>query len=299
VADGLLYALPATAVIVAWIVGLSALGVFTADDVKAWRRLASLRGFALPRSRIEKAALRAPILQRVEKELDLSRLLAIADRRGTPAGFLGQSMALALFVLALLLAVDAAARSIVGDWPLSPWVILLLGLGLLPLSVVELRQAAHRNQEIANRTLGDMMMSVAVMTDSRGLQVEDAVRVMSRCARSSSLENLIDKRGFKRLVPEAYTSSVDLFRLVGERYGIASLVALADATAITQVGVPERAAFSRFALSVYQGRLAEARVKSARAKILVTLPVAGMLIPLLLLIGAPTFAAITGGLQGG
>jgi hypothetical protein len=298
-ADGVLFALPAVGVIAVWVLGLSALGVFTADDVKAWRRLASLRGLALPRSRIEKAAQRAPILQRLERELDLSRLLAIADRGGTPAGFLGQSMALALFTVALLLAVDAAGRGVAGDWPVSPWVILLLGLGLLPLSVLELRQAARRNQEMVNRTLGDMMMSVAVMTDSRGLQVEDAVRVMSRCARHSALENLIDKRGFKRLVPETYGSTLELFRKVGERYGIASMVALADTTATTYVGVPERAAFSRFALGVYQERLADARVRSARAKTLVTLPVAGMLIPLLLLIGAPTFAAITNGLQGG
>jgi hypothetical protein len=50
------------------------------------------------------------------------------------------------------------------------------------------------------------------------------------------------------------------------------------------------------ARAVYQNRLAEARFRAARAKTLVTIPVAMMLIPLLILIGAPVFATISGGL---
>jgi hypothetical protein len=50
------------------------------------------------------------------------------------------------------------------------------------------------------------------------------------------------------------------------------------------------------ARAVYQQRLAESRFHAARAKTLVTIPVAMMLIPLLLLIGAPIFATISGGL---
>ena len=68
--------------------------------------------------------------------------------------------------------------------------------------------------------------------------------------------------------------------------------------ATTNVGVPDRVAYTRLALTVYQERLADARVRAARARILITLPIAGMLVPLLLLIGAPTFHAISAGLGG-
>ena len=52
-----------------------------------------------------------------------------------------------------------------------------------PLALSDLRRRAREARETSGRTLGDMLMTVAVMTDSRGLQLDDAVRVMSRCAR--------------------------------------------------------------------------------------------------------------------
>ena len=78
--------------------------------------------------------------------------------------------------------------------------------------------------------------------------------------------------------------------------GIREFADVAEAAATTNVGVPNRVAYTRLALTVYQERLADARVRAARARILITLPIAGMLIPLLLLIGAPTFQAISSGL---
>jgi len=58
----------------------------------------------------------------------------------------------------------------------------------------------------------------------------------------------------------------------------------------------ERETYTRVARAVYHNRLAEARFRAARAKTLVTIPVAMMLLPLLILIGAPVFATISGGL---
>lgn len=141
-------------------------------------------------------------------------------------------------------------------------------------------------------------MAVAVMTDSRGLQLDDAVRVMSRCARDAALQNLLDRGGYKRLAGSSYRSTAEKYRLIGDAYQIREFTELADAAATTNVGVPDRVAYTRLALTVYQERLADARVHAARARILITLPIAGMLIPLLLLIGAPTFNAISSGLGG-
>jgi hypothetical protein len=144
-----------------------------------------------------------------------------------------------------------------------------------------------------------MLMMTAVMTDARGLQLSDAVRILSRCAVSHELQTLVDREGWRRLIHEDVRSTIELYHLIGSQYQIPMFVQLADAAATTNVGFPEREAYTRLAVSFYRDKLGDARLRAARAKILVTLPVAGMLIPLLLLIGAPTFQAVTQGLQGG
>ena len=92
---------------------------------------------------------------------------------------------------------------------------------------------------------------------------------------------------------------MDLYRRIGEEFRIDAFIVVADALTSTHVGIAERDMYTRVARGVYQQRLAQAQVRAARARILVTLPVAGMLIPLLLLLGAPTFQSITSGLGGG
>jgi hypothetical protein len=298
-AEALPYAALAALVVLVWAGVLIMLDIFTPDDVRAWRRLSVMRGYATPRSPIEKAAVRVPALRRLLDELDLERLLAIAVREQRPLAFLGRAVAQALAVFAVVLGGDALARGATGDWPLPPWFAGLLALAMLPLSVVELRRAASRAQEACTKTLGDMMMMVAAITDSRGFQLGDAVRILSRCARDDALQQLVDAGGWKRLVHERPRSTLELYRLIGDRYRLSLFTGLADVITTTDVGFPERDAFTRLAISVYQERLADARLRSARAKVLVTLPVAGMLVPLLLLIGAPTFAVILHGFQGG
>jgi hypothetical protein len=293
------YVLIAVTAVAVWCFGLIFLDIFTPADVRAWRRLSSLRGYVGHASILTKAVERAPALHHVQRELDLQRLLALAGKRESPLGFLGRSSSLAVGACAVLFTADSLARALSGDWPIAPWLIVAAGLALLPLSIVHLRLSAHRAQDGSTRTLGDMMMIVAVMTDARGFQLDDAIRILSRCSRDLHLRDLLDREGFRRLVPGAYKSTVEKYQLVGDRYAIPELVRLSEAAASANIGIAERDIYTQVALTIYRERLAEARMRSARAKILVTLPVAGMLIPLLLLIGAPTFSAISSGIQGG
>jgi hypothetical protein len=297
-AEAIPYAVVAMLAVGAWVGGVALLDVFTAADARAWRRIAQLRGFASRGSAFERVARRAPMLKRLQSELDLERLLGQANSHETPASFLARTGAISLMTFALLLAAIAGARALEGEWPVAPWASVLIALLILPLSLVDLRRRARRARESSARTLGDMLMAVAVMTDSRGLQLDDAVKVMSRCARDDALQELLDRGGFKRLAGNAYRSTAEKYRLIGDAYGIREFVDVADAAAATNVGVPDRVAYTRLALTVYQERLADARVQAARARILITLPIAGMLVPLLLLIGAPTFHAISAGLAG-
>lgn len=297
-ADAIPYAAVAILVIGGWVAGIGLLDVFTAADARAWRRMTHLRGFATRASTLERVARRAPMLARLQTELDLERLLGQANSKETPTSFLARSGAISLMTFALLLAAASAGRALEGVWPAPPWAAIVVAALILPMSVSDLRRRAGREREDSARTLGDMLMAVAVMTDSRGLQLDDAVRVMSRCARDNALQNLLDRGGFKRLAGTSFRSTAEKYRHIGNAYRIREFADVADAAATTDVGVPNRVAYTRLALTVYQERLADARVHAARARILITLPIAGMLIPLLLLIGAPTFHAISAGLGG-
>ncbi|HEX6539123.1 MAG TPA: hypothetical protein VF155_08090 [Candidatus Dormibacteraeota bacterium] len=297
--EALPYIAGALGALAVWWLLLSRLGVFLPEDVRAWRRLAALRGHPLPETRFEQTVKHARWLRRAQHELDLDRLLARACRDDTELAFVGKSAALALVVFALCLLIDAAARAAQGTWLAPPWLAIVLGFAVLPISLLELRGAARRSGLAVSATLADMLMQVAVITDTRGLQLHDAVRMLARCAHDPSLARLVDQESYRRLAPGPHRSTVEMYRAIGSAYGIDTLSQLADAAASTNVGIPERQAFTHLALGVYAHRLGHARMRAARAKVLVTLPVAAMLIPLLLLIAAPTFQAVSGGLGGG
>ena len=90
------YVTLAVVTVVAWTAGLTLLDVFTPEDVRAWKRLSALRGYAARRSAVERLAYRTPVVQRLQSGLDLQRLLALTGRRDTPLSFLSRSAALAL-----------------------------------------------------------------------------------------------------------------------------------------------------------------------------------------------------------
>ncbi len=297
-ADVLPYAAVAVLVIGAWAIGVALLDLFVPADARAWQRMTRLRGYATRGSVLERVSRRAPMLRSLQRDLDLERLLAQANSDDTPTSFVARTGALSLMVFAALLAALAAGRAVTGSWPAAPWLAVALGAGVVPAKLYDLRRNSRRTQERTARVLGDSLMAVAVMTDTRGLQLDDALRIMSRCAWDESLQRLVDHGGFERLAHGSFRSSSEKYLLIGEAYRIREFNQVADAIATTNVGVSEREAYTRLALSIYQERLADARVRGARARILITLPIAGMLIPLLMLIGAPTFHAISSGLGG-
>lgn len=292
------YALVAIALVAVWAGMLAKLGVFTPPEVRAWQRIAALRGFAQPAGRFERAAERSRVLQQLRDELNLSRLLAEADRPETETGFISRSAFQALVGVTIVVVVDASLRLQGGDFPVPLWCAALVGAAIFLGRISALRTAAQSRRTRADHALGDMMTMVAVITDGRGLQVDDAVRILARCATRSDLHTLVDG-GWRRLVTTSPRSTVDLYRAIADEYRLSRFRQVADAMATTNVGMAERVTYTRVAQAVYQQRLVEARIHAARARILVTLPVAGMLIPLLLLLGAPTFSSITAGLGGG
>jgi hypothetical protein len=289
---------PLLLVLAGWIAGLIYFDAFTPADVQGWRRLAAMRGYPVARSRFEKAIREASFVKRLQEELDLNRLLAIAGMEETPYAFLGRIAAVSLAIFGVMLIADVSYRAWQGDWFLGigPWICLFVGIGVYVINIYRLRARATMRRTQADRALGDSLMLVGIMTDGRGLQLEDAIRILSRCIENDSLERIVDHQGWKRLVKKPYGNTIELYRLIASEYGVPMFGQVADAAANTNVGMAEREMFTRLSKAVYGHRLADAREKAARSKILVTLPVAGMLIPLLVLIGAPALTSIAQGL---
>lgn len=299
-AETLPYATLSVLVVIAWFAGLARLDAFTPQDVRAWKRLSALRGYAATQGRLERLARRTGLLQRLQQELDLQRLLAMAGRRETPLGFLALCLGAALVTTGVMTGIDLAWRAASGDWLLGagPWVG-LLGLVAAPAALIAgLRQAACRRRERAGRALGDMMMLVAILTDGRGLQLEDAVRILARCLTGAELASLVEGEGWRPLVDRGRAGTIELYRMIAREYRIPVFATVADAAANTNLGFSERETYTGVARGVYAQRLAEARLRAARAKTLVTMPIAAMLLPLLLLLGAPAVSTIAGGLAG-
>lgn len=296
--DFWLFAAVSVAVVVVWAALLARLGLLSASDVRAWRRLAAMRGYERPASRLERVARGSALLRRVQDELDLGRLLAQAGRHETEAAFLGRTVFVALAAFAVAVALDTTVRLQSGDFVAPPWVALLVAAGAVCARFAALRGAARRRRDAADSALGDMMMLVAVITDGRGLQLDDAVRILARCTPNPALSSLVEG-GWQRLVGARPHSTEELYRAIATAFDVPTFTLVADAVATTNVGIGERVTYTRVAQAVYQHRLGQARVRAARARILVTLPVAGMLLPLLLLLGAPTFESLAAGLGAG
>src|ERR1700676_167753 len=151
---------------------MARLGYLTGADVRAWRRLAALRGYSQPQTRLERAAVHSGAIRSLQAELGLRRLLAVADRDETDSAFLARTVFLALLTLTVALALETTSRVGSGAFIVPPWFAALLAVAVVLLRFAVLRAAARGRRENADRALGDMMMFVAIMTDGRGLQVE-------------------------------------------------------------------------------------------------------------------------------
>ncbi|MGC8461475.1 MAG: hypothetical protein ACP5OR_06505 [Candidatus Dormibacteria bacterium] len=292
------YIVIAAVIVFAWWIAILQLDVFTPPDIRAWRSLSGMRGYAGPVGTLERLATRSALLGRIQKGLDLARLLPIANYNVTPLGFISQTAVVGLIACAVYMALEMLGYFTGGGWYFPPAYVILVFIFVYVFAILRLQRTARSRQETANKTISDMLMMVAIMTDGRGLQVEDAVKILSRCTEDGTLQTIVDDRGWTKLIKTPHKSTAELYRMIGDAYEIPMFTMLSDALLNTNVGLAERNTFTNLARISYERRLTEAKMNAARAKILVTIPVAGMLLPLLVLIGFPAFQSIAAGIGG-
>lgn len=292
-------ALIAVAVGAAWVLVLWRLGVYTHPAVLSWQRLARLRGLADRRPLGDRLGDRLPLLRRARVETDVGRLLAIAARPESPAGWLLRTASLAGLALAAVLALDEIAVLAGQRPPLPPAAGLLAAACVALLAYARLRARASERQRALGRAVADSLPHLAVMTFHHRVPVSEALLIFARCQRDRSLHDLLAGDAWRPLVerqPDSAAQSTALeYERIGQAYAVPMFVALGAAVRrVTERGLAGQDVYTNLARASYGERLATARVAAAQAKTLIVIPMGLMIVPVLVLIGAPLVASLGG-----
>jgi len=289
------------------VVGLWYLGLYTHPAVRSWQRLARLRGLADRRHWGERVGARLPLLRRAQEETDIERLLAIAGRDESAAAWLLRVAFQAGLALITVLVLDEAAL-LVGQRPaLPPGVGLLAAACLVLLAYLRLRRQATDRQQALSNAISDSLPHLAVMTFHHRVPVSEALLIFARCHRERVLYRLLTSvasPGIHEEVAGAHSpplaamqarSTALIYEQIGLAYGVPMFTALGSAVRrVTERGLTGRDVYTGLARTAFGERLAEARVTAAQTKTLIVIPMGLMIIPVLVLIGAPLVASIAG-----
>jgi hypothetical protein len=292
-------ALIAVAVGGAWVAALWYLGLYTHPAVLSWQRLARLRGLADRRPFGDRLGDRLPLLRRAQEETDVGRLLAIAARGESPTGWLLRTASYAGLALAAVLAVDELAV-LTGQRPALPPAAGLVAAGCVALlAYARLRGQASERQRALGRAVADSLPHLAVMTFHHRVPVSEALLIFARCQRDPTLHELLSGDAWRPLVERLPSSSPQSTALeyerIGQAYGVPMFVALGSAVRrVTERGLAGQDVYTGLARTSYGERLAAARVAAAQAKTLIVIPMGLMIVPVLVLIGAPLVASLGG-----
>jgi hypothetical protein len=297
----------AAAVGLLWIGGLWLLGAYTPPALVTWRRLARYRGLADERPLGERLADHVPAVRRLQDEIDLGRLLGIAGVAQGPTAWLLKTLFVSGMACVVVLGLDEALLLSFGQLPYPPWLGLAAGAALAMLAYVNLRTQARARQRVLGRAVADSLVHIAVVTYHQRIPLSEALRIFARCHDDGALLGLLADDGWRRLADAAPTgpanpgnqtalpTTASTYERIGAAYGIPMFIALAAVLRrVTEKGLSSREAYTQLARSTYLEVLAEARVQAAQAKTLIVIPMGLMIIPILLLIGAPLLAALSG-----
>jgi hypothetical protein len=144
------------------------------------------------------------------------------------------------------------------------------------------------------------------MTYHHRVPVSEALLVFARCQRDPSLHQLLSDPGWRDLLgsqaptagvaePGRPESTALIYEKMGAALGVPMFAALGSAVRrVSERGLSSQEVLTRLAYATYSERLVQARVAAAQAKTLIVIPMGLMIVPVLLLIGAPLVATLSG-----
>ncbi|HEY4028469.1 MAG TPA: hypothetical protein VGO86_18725 [Candidatus Dormibacteraeota bacterium] len=295
----MLLAIIAAAVGGAWVLALWYLGMYTHPAVLHWQRLARMRGLADRRPLGDRLGDRLPLARRAQEETDVGRLLAIAGRAESATAWLLRTAFQAGLALAATLLLDEVTVLAGQTPPLPPWVGLAAAAAVAVLAYARLRGEAGRRQRTLQLAVADSLPHLAVMTFHHRVPVSEALLIFARCQRDPTLHRLLAGDAWRSLVerqPGAGAASTAVeYERIGQAYGVPMFASLASAVRrVTERGLASQDVYTGLARTSYGERLASARVAAAQTKTLIVVPMGLMIVPVLVLIGAPLVASLAG-----
>ncbi|MHB8507143.1 MAG: hypothetical protein ACYDGR_00650 [Candidatus Dormibacteria bacterium] len=273
--------------------------LYTPSHVAATRRLLRMRGLLDTRPIQVRVGERIPFLKQLARETSLTRLLAISGSRQEPGQWVAMTAGLGLLVLLVLSALSIVLRAAAGSSVLPLWLAPSAAGGIVVLAYAASRQSSRGRRQTLTLELGDMLVTLGVLVGPGGASVEDALLSLARCTREKAVYELLRNERWTQLVPVRPRTQYQLFWAIGDAYEVPLFRTLGDVIrSVTVKGLDPLEQYTNLATSVYSARLADAQSQAARAKIKLAIPVAGMILPLLVLLTAPLIYAIVGGGEG-
>ncbi|HXM53889.1 MAG TPA: hypothetical protein VOB72_00755 [Candidatus Dormibacteraeota bacterium] len=183
--------------------------------------------------------------------------------------------------------------------PLPPAAGLIAAAAVALLAHARLRARAGERQRALGRAVTDSLPHLAVMTYHHRLPVSEALLLFARCQRDPALHELLIGDAWRPLVerqasPQAESTALEYER-IGQAYGVPMFSALGAAVRrVTERGLTSQDVYTGLARASYGERLSAARVAAAQTKTLIVVPMGLMIVPVLVLIGAPLVASLAG-----
>jgi hypothetical protein len=273
--------------------------IYTPPEVRHWERLARLRGLQGTRDLAERVGESVPLMGRLREEFDITLLLSIAGSRQSTESWLVGTAAYALGSAALLALVDAFGLTQSGQLPLPLWVVVLIMLLVGALRYLGLRSHALHRQSVVGEQLGDALLGLAILVP--GIPAEDALSLLARCQRDGRLIEVLDEKNLHRLLGDdaELRSTRERYAMIGRALRIPMFQELSQLMrGIESEGLSPREEYPALSRITAQNRLAENRIRAARAKTGAAAAIALLLIPLLIMVGGGIAFAFLGAVNG-
>ena len=275
------------------------LDVYTPPDVRHWERLARLRGLQSTRDLSDRVGDRLPILHRLREELDVKLLLVIGGSLQSTESWLVGTAAYALGAAALLATIDGFGLAQSGQLPAPLGVVVAVMLLVAALRYVSLRSRAHNRQAQVGEQLADALLGLAVLVP--GIPADDALSLLARCQREGRLIEVLDEQHLRELIGEdaALRSTRDRYTMIGRALRIPLFQELSQLMrGIDTEGLSPREEYPALSRISAENRLAQNRVRAARARTGAAAAIALLLIPLLIMVGGGIAFAFLGAVNG-
>ncbi len=277
------------------------LELFTPAHISVMRRNLRARGLIDTAPLAERIGRRVPFLEQVGREINVTRLLAIAGKDETPSQWM-TTTGLYGGVVALLIIGMLVVEQLTGTLSLPPLLGLVIGVAVMALRVIGLRSEVGKRQKLLALELGDMLPMLSALMSGRGVRVMEGIALLGYCTTDRAVYGVVHAEQWRRLVDprrDDPKTEWQVLRTIGREYDVPQFHRLSQVVrTFTESGVDARREMTVLASEVFDERLEQNKRSAARNKVVISIAMMGMLASLLGLIFFVLIVRLTGSFAG-